>query len=91
MIQRHLTTNDADADTPSDQSLASEGAESEDICKGAGHPCSPSVLDEYKDPQDLHQRSASEGTNDRVRCLGVHQLHCELEANANTKMHIHWM
>jgi len=41
MIQRHLTTNDADADTPSDQSLASEGAESEDICKGAGHPCSP--------------------------------------------------
>ena len=49
MIQRHLTTNDADADTPSDQSLALEGDDSEDICKGAGHPCSPSVLDEYND------------------------------------------
>ncbi len=61
MMQLHLTTNDADADTPSDQSLASEGAESEDICKGAGHPCFPSVLDECNDPQDLHQRSASEG------------------------------
>ncbi len=59
MIQRHLTTIDANADTPSDQCLASEGAESEDICKGAGHPCSPSMLDEYNDPQDL--RSASKG------------------------------
>ena len=58
-IQRHL--NASDADTPSDQSLASEGAESEDTCKGSGLPCSPSVLDEYNGPQDLHQSSASEG------------------------------
>ena len=58
-IQRHL--NASDADTPSDQSLASEGAESEDIFKGSGLPCSPSVLDEYNGPQDLHQSSASEG------------------------------
>ncbi len=66
MIQRQLTTNDADADTPSDQSLALEGADSEDICKDAGHPCSPSMLDEYNDPQDLHQRSVSEGDPGRT-------------------------
>ncbi len=90
MIQLHLITNDADADTPSDQSLASEGAESEDMCKGAGHPCSPSasntmILRIYTNVL------SRKGMNNRVSCLRIHQLHCELEANANTKMHIHWM
>ena len=65
-IQRHLTTSDAD--TTTDQSLASEGAESEDISKDAGLPCSPSGLDEPDDSQESHQSSVSEGD----------KLHCEL-------------
>ena len=58
-IQRHLTTSDADI--PTDQSLASEGAESEDISKGEGLPCSPSMSDESNGHQDSHQSSVSEG------------------------------
>ena len=58
-IQRHLTTSDAD--TTTDQSLASEGAESEDISKDAGLPCSPSGSDEPDDSQESHQSSVSEG------------------------------
>jgi hypothetical protein len=49
------------ADTPTDQSLASEGAESEDISKDAGLPCSPSGSDEPDDSQESHQSSVSEG------------------------------
>jgi hypothetical protein len=62
-IQLHLTTSDADipSDTPTDQCLASEGAESEDISKDAGLPCSPSGLDEPDDPQDSHQSYVLEG------------------------------
>ena len=51
----------SDADTSADQSLASEGAESEDINKEAGQPCSPSMLDGSKYPQESHQSSVSEG------------------------------
>ena len=58
-IQWHLTASDTD--TSADQSLASEGAESEDINKDAGLPCSPSVLDESNYPQESHQSSVSEG------------------------------
>ena len=58
-LERHLTTSDAD--TTTDQSLASEGAESEDISKDAGLPCSPSGLDEPDDSQESHQSSVSEG------------------------------
>jgi hypothetical protein len=54
-----LTTSDAD--TTTDQSLASEGAESEDISKDAGLPCSPSGSDEPDDSQESHQSSVSEG------------------------------
>ena len=57
-IQQHSTS---DADIPTDQSLASEGAESEDTNKGAGLPCSSSVSDESNDYQDSHQSSVSEG------------------------------
>ena len=58
-IHRHLTTSDADSSA--DQSLASEGAESEDTSKDAGQPCSPSMLDGSNDPQESHQSSVSEG------------------------------
>ena len=52
-IQRYSTTSNAD--TPKDQSSASEGVESEDSIEGEGSPSSPSVLDESNDHQDLHQ------------------------------------
>ena len=57
-IQWQSTTSDADISA--NQSLASEGAETV-TDKDAGQPCSPSVLDEYNDSQDLHQSYVSEG------------------------------